>query len=418
MQIEILCTGDEILTGKTVNSNFAFMAQQLTDAGLTVCRGTTVGDDRESLTQAFAEAAGRADAVIVNGGLGPTVDDLSQEVAAEAAGVPLELHQNWLDLMRGWYEKRGRTMPENNTKQAMLPAGAEFIDNPIGTACGFAVDIQQTRFFFTPGVPIEMRRMMTEQILPRLLTLSGDTVKTRLKRFHCFGLGESRVDLMLQGTPNVEPDGDVRLGFQTHFPQLEIKLAAAAADDESVEAKLAPAEAELRKRLGNFILSEDTQSLEDVLYELLQSGHNSIALAETLTSGTVSTRLLQHPGCETLVRRSVVCTNREQLEQMLEAPDQLAEFSATTAGIAAESLRKISGADITLAALAEYQQGEHPGALVCVGIADNNGIVTRQSILPGNKRWSSLGASELVLDSLRRHLQGLPVSEQIDFEQH
>src|SRR5215510_10720653 len=138
MLIEIICTGDEVLTGKIVNSNFSYMAQKLEDVGLAVRWGTTVGDDRETLLAAFRQAGARADAVIVNGGLGPTVDDLSQEIAAEASGVPLVLNEEWLGKMEDFFKKRSRTMPPNNRKQAMLPATAEILDNPIGTACGFA----------------------------------------------------------------------------------------------------------------------------------------------------------------------------------------------------------------------------------------------------------------------------------------
>ncbi len=201
MRVEILCTGDEILTGKTVNTNYSHIARRLVDVGLGVHWGTTVGDDRESLLQAFRQAGERADAVIVNGGLGPTVDDLSQEVAAQAAGVELELSDYWLKRMEESYARRGRAMPPNNRKQALLPANAEFIDNPIGTACGFAVTIGKARFFFTPGVPREMRRMLDEQVLPRLLALGGIKGVSRLKRFHTFGIGESRADQMLGDMP-------------------------------------------------------------------------------------------------------------------------------------------------------------------------------------------------------------------------
>src|SRR5450631_3697681 len=147
MRIEILCTGDEVLTGKIVNTNFSYMAQKLEDVGLTVYWGTTVGDDRDALLEAFRRAAERADAVIVNGGLGPTVDDLSQEVAAQAAGVELVLDEAWLVRMEEFFTRRSRVMPPNNRKQAMLPATAEMIDNPVGTACGFALDIGRARFF-------------------------------------------------------------------------------------------------------------------------------------------------------------------------------------------------------------------------------------------------------------------------------
>ena len=153
MKVEILCTGDEVLSGKIINSNFAFMSGKLEEVGISVIWGTTVGDNKQDLLDAFKLASERADAVIVNGGLGPTVDDLSQEVAAIASGNELELRTDWLEIMESFFIKRGRVMTENNKKQAMLPKGAELINNPIGTACGFAININKSRFFFTPGVP-------------------------------------------------------------------------------------------------------------------------------------------------------------------------------------------------------------------------------------------------------------------------
>src|SRR3990172_4869458 len=173
MRIEIICTGDEVLTGRIVNTNFSYMSQKLEDVGLSVRWETTVGDARESLLRAFQLAGQRADAVIVNGGLGPTVDDLSQEIAAKAAGVELKLNEQWLATMEDYFKRRNRVMPPNNIKQALLPASAEVLDNPVGTACGFALTIGKARFMFTPGVPRELRRMLEHQIIPRLLAKAG-----------------------------------------------------------------------------------------------------------------------------------------------------------------------------------------------------------------------------------------------------
>src|SRR5215470_11413927 len=249
MRIEIICTGDEVLTGKIVNTNFSYMTQKLEDVGLSVSWETTVGDDRESLLLAFQLAGGRADAVIVNGGLGPTVDDLSQEIAAKAAGVDLVLHEEWLARMEAFFQRRSRVMPPSNRKQAMLPAGAEMLDNPVGTACGFAVDIGKARFMFTPGVPRELRRMLEEQVIPRLLAKSGQQTASFLKRFHSYGIGESHADTLLAGLEALMPDGSLKLGFRAHYPQLETKLAVRGADMEEIQRKLAPVEQEVRKRL-------------------------------------------------------------------------------------------------------------------------------------------------------------------------
>src|SRR6201996_537553 len=240
MLIEIICTGDEVLTGKIVNSNFSYVAQKLEDVGLSVRWGTTVGDDRETLLAAFKQAGERADAVLVNGGLRPTVDDLSQEIAAQAAGVDLVLHEAWLARMQDFFSKRSRTMPPNNVKQAMLPSTAEMLDNPVGTACGFALDIGKARFFFTPGVPRELRRMLEEQVIPRILARSGEPTSIYLKRFHSYGLGESHVDQLLTGLEAFDPTGGVKLGFRAHYPQLETKLTVRGTNMEDVHRKLAP----------------------------------------------------------------------------------------------------------------------------------------------------------------------------------
>jgi nicotinamide-nucleotide amidase len=411
MRVEILCTGDEILTGKTINTNYSHMARRLGDVGLTVHWGTTVGDDRASLLQAFRQAGERADAVIVNGGLGPTVDDLSQEVAAEACGVPLVLSDYWMTRMTESYARRGRVMPPNNRKQAMLPANAEFIDNPIGTACGFAVTIGKARFFFTPGVPREMRRMLDEQLIPRLLKLGGITGVTRLKRFHSFGIGESRADNMLADMEVFKDGGDIKLGFQAHYPQLETKLAAHGDSEADLLARLAPVEAEVRKRLGNFIVAEDDQTLEGViLATLLERGH-TLSTAEMFSGGHLAARLAPLAGAERVFRRGIVARDPGEL-----GVNGVSMDAAESVG---RTLRKESGASHALALLIELDEGaDRPdfGGTICVGIADTEATVSRQARLIGGRDWVRAGAVELGLDCLRRHLLGLPVDERIDFE--
>ncbi len=390
MRVEILCTGDEILTGKTINTNYSFMARRLTEVGLDVHWGTTVGDDRETLLQAFRQAGERADAVIVNGGLGPTVDDLSQELAAEACGVELVLNEHWMTRMTESYARRGRVMPANNRKQAMLPANAEFIDNPIGTACGFAVTIGKARFLFTPGVPREMRRMVDEQVIPRLLKLGGITGVTRLKRFHSFGIGESRADEMLAGIPGLAIDGDIKLGFQAHFPQLETKLAIRGADESDLNRRLAPIEAEVRKRLGNFVVAEDNDTLEGIVLAALKTAGKTLAIGETATGGIVAARVAPLAGAESVFTLGTIAKE-----------------------VSAEALRKSSGADIALTVDAKL---EDESGMVTIGIADGKQTIKREAKLVGNRDWVRTGACELGLDCLRRHLLGLPVDERIDFE--
>ena len=421
MRLEIICTGDEVLTGKIVNTNFSYMSQRLEDVGLSVRWETTVGDDRESLLRAFQLAAERADAVIVNGGLGPTVDDLSQEVAAQAAGVELGLNEEWLARMEDFFRRRSRVMPPNNRKQAMLPLTAEVIDNPIGTACGFALDIGKARFFFTPGVPRELKRMLEEQVIPRLLARSGLQAVIHLKRFHSYGLGESHVDALLAGVEALVPDGSVKLGFRAHYPQLETKLTVRGTDRDDIRRKLEPVEREVRKRLGNFILAEDDQTLEGVILEGLSGRGGSLSIVETFTGGQIAARLAHLPGAEKVFRRGIVARGIEEVcgAVGLGRTSPAGEITTETAEAVAQALRRQTASTHALAVLIDLDEGADRiefGGTVCLAISTEQGVASRRSRIVGGREWVRLGAVEMGLDCFRRYLQGLPVYERIDFE--
>jgi len=421
MRIEIICTGDEVLTGKIVNTNFSYLTQKLEDVGLAVQWETTVGDDRENLLLAFKLAAQRADAVIVNGGLGPTVDDLSQEIAAQAAGVELVLNEGWLKTMEEFFRRRSRVMPPNNKKQAMLPSTAEVIDNPIGTACGFALDIGRARFFFTPGVPRELKRMLEEQIIPRLLAKSGMQTAIYLKRFHSYGLGESHVDALLTDVEKVAPDGSVKLGFRAHYPQLETKLTVRGRDMDDVRTKLAPVEQEVRRRLGNFILAEDEQTLEGVILSALTARQGSLTVVETFTSGQIAARFAHLPGAEKVFRRGVVARDLAEIYAAvgLDGEPPAGELTRETAEAVAQAARRRTGASHALAVLIALDDGPDRidfGGTICLAIAAAEGAESRRSRILGGREWVRLGATEMGLDCLRRYLQKLPVAERIDFE--
>ena len=420
MRIEVICTGDEVLTGKIVNTNFSYITQKLEDFGLSVRWETTVGDDREDLLLAFQLAGQRADAVIVNGGLGPTVDDLSQEIAAKAAGVELELNQEWLGRMESFFARRSRVMPPNNVKQAMLPTGAEVLDNPVGTACGFAVDIGKARFYFTPGVPRELRRMLEGEIVPRLLAKSGRHTAIYLKRFHSYGIGESHADSLLAGIEALAPDGSVKLGFRAHYPQLETKLTVRGSDMDDIQAKLKPVEAEVRKRLGNFVLAEDDRTLEGVVLDSLARNSETLSIVETFTGGQIAARIAHLPGAEQVVRRGIVARELAQVCAAVGLPvGSIEEVTPENAEAVARATLKATRASHALAVLIDLDEGadriEFAGT-VCLAIASAHDVASRRSRIVGGREWVRLGAVEMGLDCLRRYLQGLPVYERIDFE--
>jgi nicotinamide-nucleotide amidase len=421
MWIEVICTGDEVLTGKIVNTNFGYITQKLEDVGLSVQWETTVGDDRGNLLRAFQLAGQRADAVIVNGGLGPTVDDLSQEIAAQAAGVELVLNEEWLARMEEFFRRRSRVMPPNNRKQAMLPLTAEVLDNPVGTACGFALEIGKARFFFTPGVPRELRRMLEEQIIPRLLAKSGLQTAIHLKRFHSYGLGESHVDSLLAGVEELAPDGSVKLGFRAHYPQLETKLTVRGRDMDEIRTKLGPVEQEIRKRLGNFILAEDDQTLEGVVLQELARREATLSIVETFTSGQIAARFAHLPGAEKVFRRAIVARDVAEVCAAVGLETALPGGALTrdAAEEVARAAQRQIGSTHALAVLIDLDEGPDRidiGGTIALAIATEHDVASRRSRIVGGREWVRLGAVELGLDCLRRYLQGLPVYERTDFE--
>jgi nicotinamide-nucleotide amidase len=337
--------------------------------------------------------------------------------------VKLVLHEGWLEHMRAYFAGRGRTMPDNNTKQAMLPDGAEVLDNPIGTACGFAVTIGKARFYFTPGVPRELFRMLEQEIVPRVLEKQGSKSVIRLKRFHSFGIGESHADSLLTGIERLVPDGSLKLGFRAHYPQLETKLTVRGASEEEVQAKLAPAVAAVRERIGSFVLCEDDETLEGVVLGLLQQGGTTLAMAESYTGGQASARIAPLPGAEQVFRRTVVARQLGELFGALgmdgNAPPEDAPLAPEVAEAVAEAARVQAGAGVGLAVLVALgDESQHPNieSTICIGVSTGSAVASRRSRLVGNRDWIRLGAVEMGLDSLRRFLKGLPIKEKIDFE--
>ncbi|NND49721.1 MAG: CinA family nicotinamide mononucleotide deamidase-related protein [Rhizobiales bacterium] len=419
MRIELICTGDEVLSGKIVNTNFSHISRRLDEVGLDVIWGTTVGDDRARLLEAFKAASGRADAVIVNGGLGPTVDDLSQEVAAEAAGDTLEINQEWLERMERFFAGRGRPMPENNRKQAMLPTTSEMIDNPVGTACGFALDIGKARFFFTPGVPRELHRMLDEEIIPRLTAMTGGSTLNRLHRFHSFGIGESRADALLDGVVDLAPDGGVKLGFQAHYPQLETKLAVRGASEDEVRRNLEPVESEVRRRLGNFVLAEGDDTLEGVILSALADGNMSVAVSELATNGLVAGRLASRNAREAAFRRALAANRLSEIYSALSIDREADDITPEAAQEVAQGIRALAGATHGLAVLVDFipaAAGQRGSGKIEVAVATADAVRTRSAEIVGDEHRARLGAVEMGLDCLRRHLKGLPIEERVDFE--
>jgi molybdenum cofactor synthesis domain-containing protein len=223
MNIEIICTGDELTTGCTVNTNETFLCKQLFDIHLKIVRSTTIGDNLSILKETFIERSKHADIIIVNGGMGPTTDDLSSEAAALAKDEPLVLFEEAKNSLIKWFEKRNIEMSNNNLKQAYYPQSADLIPNPNGTACGFKITINNCLFYFTPGVPNEFKPMVENFIIPDIKKnpLYKNSTEEKIKQYFIFGIGESKLGSILE---KLALPKSIHLGYRVDFPYLELKI--------------------------------------------------------------------------------------------------------------------------------------------------------------------------------------------------
>ncbi|HGA2221562.1 TPA: nicotinamide mononucleotide deamidase-related protein YfaY [Klebsiella variicola] len=284
LNVEMLSTGDEVLHGQIVDTNAAWLADFFFNQGLPLTRRHTVGDDLDALVAILRERSEQADVLIVNGGLGPTSDDLSALAAATAKGEGLILHPEWLETMTRFFAERGRPMAESNRKQAEIPASAEMINNPVGTACGFAVQLNRCLMFFTPGVPSEFKVMVEQEILPRLrqrFTLPEPPVCLRLTTF-----GRSESELAQSLNPLTLPPGVV-MGYRSSMPIIELKLTGPA-DQRDAMLALWP---EVRKVAGDSLIFEGTEGLPAQIARCLQEQQLSLTLSEQFTGGLLALQL-------------------------------------------------------------------------------------------------------------------------------
>jgi nicotinamide-nucleotide amidase len=412
MLVEILATGDEVLTGSLVDTNTAWLAERLEAVGLNVVRHHTVGDRREILPSVFWEVGGRAEVALVTGGLGPTADDLCTEAAATAAGVPLELIPSALASVRAYFESRGREMPPSNEKQARLPRGAEVLDNPVGTAPGFAVTIGNCRFFFMPGVPHEMRRMFRERVRPRLNEmLGGNRPIHRTRTITSFGLPESTVGERMDGFDVAFPG--MRLGLRAAFPEIHVKLYAADHDEDAIEGRLDAASRWVAEQLGHKTVSLEGKSLEAALGDLLRDRGETLAAAESCTGGLIADQITDVAGSSDYFLLSAVTYANEAKIRLLGVNEETLKargaVSEETVREMADGVRKAAGATYGIATSGIAGPGggtdEKPVGTVCVGLATPEEVLSRryQFQFPRRRMNKQIFAAA-ALDLLRKHL--------------
>ena len=412
MHIEILITGDEIRTGAAIDTNSTDIARVLLENGFSVMRHSCVGDNMDDMVSILHEIGGRADAAIVTGGLGPTSDDISAMAAAKSVGMDLALNLPALESMERYFRTRQRSMPGSNKKQAMLPQGAEPIFNPLGTAPGFVLKIDGCEFFFLPGVPIEMHKMLSEFVLPRLITLRGsDTEFNITKTISTFGLTESAAAEKVAGISGMLRE--ITLGFRAKFPEIQIKLYGRGKDKDTLYHNIAKAAEAVSDKIGEYVFSMDGSPMEAVVGRLLFEKKATLAVAESCTGGLISHLLTNVPGSSNYFLFSGVTYSNAAKQKILEvSPDTIERFGAVheeTAKEMAAGVRRIAGSDYGLATsgIAGPDGGtdEKPVGVVCIGLADRESARGFRFFYPFNSRSRNKKIFAVkALDMLRRKL--------------
>ncbi len=276
MNVEMITTGDEIITGYIADTNAAYLGQILLDKGIKLSRITTVGDSLNDITSVLKERGEKADYIIVNGGLGPTSDDLTAEAAAKAINKELTYRTDWEEKLKQWFQAKNITMSEINKKQCFIPEGADVINNSCGTACGFKMKIGKATCFFTPGVPSEFKAMLKDEIIPDIDKELNITQKEHVKRYFIFGIGESAIGEKLQ---QEKWSNEITIGYRVFYPFIEIKIISHNAlntDWDNLDTKI-------RTYLSNYLIGVDNFTLWEDLENYLAG--KIISVSDEATNG-------------------------------------------------------------------------------------------------------------------------------------
>ena len=407
MRLEMICTGEEVLSGQILDTNAPWFSDTMMSHGLELQRRITIGDRMDDLVSTFLERSLVADVVLVNGGLGPTSDDLSAEALARALNEPLVEDGDWRAHLEEWFHIRGRQMPASNLKQCLLPASAILIDNPHGSAPGFRAKLNDCWFFFTPGPPSEFKPMVEEQFLPFLKQTFSLNTPTRLHKLLTLGHGESSLADTLS---RLTVPAGISLGYRSSMPHVEIKLfargeAAIAALDEVI--------VKVRQLLGQAIVAENKPTIAREVHDLMISGRHTLGLAESCTGGMLSSQLVDFAGSSAYLLQGLVTYSNSAKEKLLGVPGAtLQEFGAVsmeTAEAMARGALSSAGADYALAVTGvagpDGGSEEKPVGMVCIALAAKDGVWIQSVQLSRRSRNLVRSMScAIALDMLRRHL--------------
>ena len=408
LAVELLATGDELLTGQVVDTNSPWLMDRLWDAGVMVGRKTLVGDDREVLEAALRETTSRADLVIMSGGLGPTEDDLTAECVARVMGVPLEPHAPSLAAIAERFQRMGRVMTPNNAKQARFPRGATVHPNRWGTAPGFTVQVGRAALTCLPGVPGEYRGLAEEVVLPWVAARLGAAPATRVLKL--IGVGESAADQAMRPVMDDPAWRDVRFGYRAHFPEVHLKWTVTGPD---AEPRAAAIEARVRELFGEAVWGSGKEELAALVVARLTSRREKVALAESCTGGLLASLLTAVPGASAVLDLGVVAYANQVKTSLLGVDEGLlAAHGAVSEPVAralAEGVRRAAGATwgLGLTGIAGPGGGtaEKPIGTVHLALAGPRGTEAVARLYRGDRDRVRRAAAFESLDLLLRALR-------------
>lgn len=414
--VELLAVGTELLLGNTANTDAQMLSQELSALGLNVYYHSVVGDNPERLRRAVELAMSRADVLITTGGLGPTCDDLTKRVVAEAFGKKLVYHSECARAIRDYFAVSGRVMTDNNLQQAWLPEGCAILENRWGTAPGCAFQSGENYVVMLPGPPRECLPMFREEAAPWLARLSEGVIRSRTLRV--FGWGESQVESLLR--ERMDGLANPTLAPYAKEGEMELRVTAKAADERTAEALIAPVEREVRAVLGGLIYGTGEDSLEKVVLKGLRAQGLTLGTAESCTGGLLAKRLTDLPGASAVFRGGVVSyTNEVKANVLGVAQTLLDEQGAVCADVAramAQGARRVLGCDVAVATTGvagpDSDERGNPVGLVYVAMAAPDGCWVRELHLGGARerrdRVRTLAANH-GFDMVRRWLTGLEI---------
>lgn len=412
MSAEIISIGSELTSGQSLDTNSRWLSLRLAEHGIPVLYHTTVADDLAANEGVFRTALSRAELIVVTGGLGPTLDDLTRQVLANVAGVELDFDQAIWEHIQSLFTKRNRQCPERNRVQAEFPRGSVVIPNPNGTAPGIWFEIGNRVIICMPGVPAEMFAMFNDWVLPKIADRFGGGGVIVNKTFRCYGTGESHIEEMLGDL--IRRGREPEVGITASEATISLRVTAHAKTQAEAAAAIAIDENFIRERLGDFVYGVDDELLQHAVAKLLSQTGKTIATAESCTGGLVGHLLTEIPGISKHYMGGVVSYSNAVKTQLLNVAPQLLAAKGAVSPEVAEAMAlgclNLFGSDLAIAVtgIAGPDGGteEKPVGLVYLGLAHAEGVRIAKFNWPADRSSTKLRSAKTALNLVRLHLLG------------